>query len=236
MMRDVLCPAAEAWGLTLSDMALDRLELYAARLAEANKVMNLTAVDDPEGIAIRHFLDSLRPVKTLKPGASLVDVGTGAGFPGLPLAIVREDMQVLLADSLGKRVDFLSRLLEELDMGERVKTLWIRAEDLGQKPEYRARFDHAAARAVAPMNVLMEYLLPLVKVGGTALAWKGSSWQEEASGAGSALDRLGGGKPAADVYRLPGAENDMAVLTVKKLRPTPASYPRKAGKPGKNPL
>jgi len=235
-MREFLCPAAEAWGLSIPDAAMERLELYAARLAEMNKVMNLTAVDDPQGIAIRHFLDSLRPMKTLKQGACLADVGTGAGFPGLPLAIVREDMQVLLSDSLGKRVDFLDRLLEELQLGERVKTLWIRAEDLGQRPEYRAKFDYAAARAVAPLNVLSEYLLPLVKMGGSALAWKGSSWQEEVHNAGLALERLGGGSPAADIYRLPGGEYDLAVISVKKIRPTPAPYPRKAGKPGKNPL
>ena len=235
-IRESLKTAAEGWGLTLSNETLDAFDLYGRRLQEVNQVMNLTAVTDDEGIAHRHFLDSLRPqVNDLIPqGSSLVDVGTGAGFPGLPLAIARPDLSVTLADSLGKRCDFLKGVVSELGLESRVTVLWIRAEDLGRDEAHREKYDFACARAVAALPTLAEYLLPLVKVGGAMLSWKGPSLPEELANAQRALDILGGGQRFVDHYTLDGQA--MALARIAKSRPTPPAYPRRSGKPSKSPL
>ena len=198
--------------------------------------MNLTAVDDDEGIAKRHFLDSLRPLALgwIDEGARLVDVGTGAGFPGLPLAIARDDLKVTLADSLNKRVEFLKGVVEALGIGDRVEVIWIRAEDLGRSAEHREQYDFACARAVAAMPTLSEYLLPMVRQGGHMLCWKGPSLPEELTAASRALDILGGGKRTIDRYS-PGAQ-EMALARIFKSRRTPPAYPRKSGKHSKQPL
>ena len=199
-VSEILKNEAQQWELSLSDTALEALDIYAHRLQEANKVMNLTAVDDDEGIAKRHFLDSLRPLALgwIDEGARVVDVGTGAGFPGMPLAIARPDLRVTLADSLNKRVEFLKGVVETLGIGDRVQVIWIRAEDLGRSPEHREQYDFACARAVAAMPTLAEYLLPMVKQGGHMLCWKGPSLPEELTAAQRALDILGGGKRTID--------------------------------------
>ena len=227
---------AQKWELALAPEAFEAFDLYAARLKEANQTMNLTAVDDDEGIARRHFLDSLRPLVLggIHPEASLVDVGTGAGFPGLPLAIARPDIRVTLADSLGKRVDFLRRMVAELGLEERVEMLWIRAEELGRDAQRREAYDFACARAVAALPTLAEYLLPLARQGGAMLAWKGPGLGEELARAQRAMDLLGGGKRTLDHYTLGG--QPMTLARIEKSRPTPAAYPRRNGKPARQPL
>ena len=227
---------AEAWGLELTPEAFGAFDLYASRLKEANRTKNLTAVDDDEGIARRHFLDSLRPLVLgwLQPQARLVDVGTGAGFPGLPLAIARPDIRVTLADSLGKRVDFLRRMTEELGLEGQVELLWIRAEELGRDAKRREAYDLACARAVAALPTLAEYLLPLVRQGGAMLAWKGPGLAEELARAQRALDLLGGGRRMLDHYGLGGQQ--LTLARIEKSRPTPEAYPRKNGKPSRQPL
>ena len=235
-VSEILKNEAQQWELSLSDTALEALDIYAHRLQEANKVMNLTAVDDDEGIAKRHFLDSLRPLALgwIDEGARVVDVGTGAGFPGMPLAIARPDLRVTLADSLNKRVEFLKGVVETLGIGDRVQVIWIRAEDLGRSPEHREQYDFACARAVAAMPTLAEYLLPMVKQGGHMLCWKGPSLPEELTAAQRALDILGGGKRTIDHYST--GDQEMALARIFKSRPTPPAYPRKSGKPSKQPL
>lgn len=235
-VSEILNREAKVWGIELDDTALEAFDLYAHRLQEANKVMNLTAVDDDEGIAKRHFLDSLRPLALgwIDEGARLVDVGTGAGFPGLPLAIARDDLKVTLADSLNKRVEFLKGVVEALGIGDRVEVIWIRAEDLGRSAEHREQYDFACARAVAAMPTLSEYLLPMVRQGGHMLCWKGPSLPEELTAASRALDILGGGKRTIDRYST--GDQEMALARIFKSRPTPPAYPRKSGKPSKQPL
>lgn len=235
-IREILLSKAALWELSLPSEAADAFELYGRRLQETNKVMNLTAVDDDEGIACRHFLDSLRPLRSgwIPENATVVDVGTGAGFPGLPLAIARPDLKVTLADSLGKRCDFLKGIVHELGMEDRVCVLWIRAEDLGRDETHREAYDCACARAVAALPTLAEYLLPLVKVGGSLLAWKGPSLAEELAKAQRALDILGGGKRYADHYTV--SDQPLVLARIDKSRATPSAYPRKNGKPSKSPL
>ena len=233
---EIVASGAERWGISLPEGALEDFECYGRMLCEANQTMNLTTVDDPEGIARRHFLDSLRPLALgwLPEGASLVDVGTGAGFPGLPLAIARRDLSVTLADSLNKRTEFLKSVVEALKLSDRVKVIWIRAEDMGRDAQHRERYDFACARALAALPTLAEYLLPLVKVDGAMLAWKGPGLGQELEAGQRALDILGGGARQVDSYAL--GDQQMQLARIRKSRPTPPAYPRRAGKPGKQPL
>ena len=168
------------FGLTYPDVVIDKLEVYEAMLAEWNKVMDLTNVP-PEEIPVRHFADSLLPAAMglIPAGSALTDVGTGAGFPGLPLAIADSSLRVTLIDAQRKRCDFLSAVIEKLGLSG-VTVLHMRAEDAGRDPKLRGRFDLAVARAVAPLNVLAEYLLPLTRQGGRTLCWKGPGAAEDA--------------------------------------------------------
>jgi len=212
------------------------LEAYLRLILEKNKVMNLTAVTDWDEAVTRHLLDSRMGGALLPEGAYAADVGTGAGLPGLPLAILRPDTRWVLADSLKKRVDFLAETVGRLGLSSRVQALWIRAEDMGRDPSYREKFDIGVCRALAPLKVSLEYLLPLVKPNGTALFWKGSAAREEAHDAARALRLLGGQIQEFYPYRLPGQEAEFSLIEVKKVRPTPPAYPRKAGTPAKTPL
>lgn len=210
------------------------LEAYHELLLQWNAKMDLTNVA-PEEMALRHYADSLVPLKNtkwFKKGASMIDVGTGAGFPGMAIGIMRPDMKVLLLDSLKKRCDFLSAVVAELRL-KNVTVLHARAEDAARE-KWRGSFDISAARAVAPMRVLIEYLLPFVKVGGQALCWKGPGLDDELSGMKSALFLLKGRLGERMHLELPGLEHSVQAVT--KAAPTPAPYPRKAGLPKKNPL
>lgn len=238
IFRETLLAGTAAWGLTLMGDMLAQLEAYADRLLAANAVMNLTAITDPREVARRHLLDAIHPgaLSRLPQGARVIDVGTGAGLPGLPLAIVRPDLRVTLSDSLGKRIRFLQETVEALGLSPRVETEWARAEDLGRRAGFREAYDVACARAVAALPVLCEYLLPLVRVGGAALCWKGASALEEAEAAAGALRRLGGGPAQVTPYALPGLEGHWHLVEMAKRAPTPKAYPRKAGTPSKQPL
>ena len=210
------------------------LEVYHELLLSWNAKMDLTNVA-PEEMALRHYADSLVPLRNVKwfaQGASMIDVGTGAGFPGMAIGIMRPDMKILLLDSLKKRCDFLTAVVNELRL-KNVTVLHARAEDAARE-KWRGSFDLSAARAVAPMRVLLEYLLPFVKVGGHALCWKGPGLDEELSELKSALFLLKGRLGERMPLDLPGLEH--SVQAVIKTAPTPAPYPRKAGLPKKNPL
>lgn len=226
MIKEMLSPLRP----DLSAGQLDKFETYYTMLADWNERVNLTAITDPEGVAKKHFLDSLAAAPHLKQGASIVDVGTGAGFPGVPLLILRPDLKLTLMDSLQKRLSFLEAVLGEL--GLRAECVHARAEDAGQNPRYRERFDAALTRAVSALPVLAELTLPLVKVGGVSIAYKGDS-AEELELAKHALDVL---SATAERVAIPSDYGIRELVIMTKHAATQKQYPRKAGTPSKNPL
>ena len=218
----------------LDAQALERFELFASMLVEKNKVLNLTAITDPEGIAVKHFADSLTALRMidLQPGTKVIDVGTGGGFPGIPLLIARPEIKLTMLDSTGKKLAFVSQSVEELGLSANI--VHARAEEAGQG-ELRESFDFAVSRAVAAMNILCEYCLPLVKVGGRMIAMKGPDGEAELAAARGAIARLGG--KAAEVRHftlLDGSARTMVIC--EKISATPAAYPRNGGKIAKSPL
>lgn len=210
-----------------------RFDKYAELLKDWNTRINLTAITDDEEIRVKHFEDSLTILPYIKENSTLVDVGTGAGFPGIPVAIARPDVNVTLVDSLEKRVKFLNCVVETLGLTN-VTCIHSRAEDFGKNPDYREKFDYATARAVASMPVLLEYCLPLVKVGGSFIAMKGANAADEKFD--KALKVLGGKLKATDKFVLEGTDMERCIFTVEKAGKTPPQYPRKAGLPTKKPL
>ncbi len=217
----------------LDEEALKRLEKYADLLVEWNEKINLTAIVDPEGIAVKHFLDCLMIFKyiDIPKGASVIDIGTGAGFPGVVIKIARPDIKLTLMDSLQKRINFLDTLCSEL--GLEVTTVHSRAEDI--TPKQREGYDFAVARAVANMRVLTEYCLPYVKVGGSFIAMKGSTAAEEVKEATKAIATLGGKLEAENLFELLEF-GGRGIINVKKISQTLTKYPRNSGKISKQPL
>ena len=220
------------------DAALaEKLEIYLRLLQEWNARMDLTATLEAAETADRHFIDSLAVLRTdrIFPGASLIDVGTGAGFPGMVLAMTRPDLSVTLTDAQQKRLNFLEALQEAAEI-RNVTLLHARAEDAGRDRKYREMFDFAAARAVAPLNVLAEYLLPFVKVGGCALSWKGPALEKELEAGRRAARLLGGRLELPEQYTVDGRDWEHTSLPIRKVEKTPSAYPRKAGTPKAKPL
>ena len=236
-MIDWIKSASDLYNISLSAEQQEQFRVYEALLMDWNAKINLTAVRDPEGIRVKHFLDSLSCVPVLGDmnGRSLIDVGTGAGFPGLPLKIYDPGMRVTLIDSLQKRLNFLEQVVKDLGLGQ-VRCTHARAEDAGKDPALREKFDVAVARAVAALPVLAEYCLPLVRVGGVFYAMKGSRYQEEVDAAHHAVEVLGGKITEVRPVQLPGLTDQRAIITIEKVRPTPKQYPRKAGTAVKKPL
>lgn len=224
-----------AHGVTLDREALMRLDLYAERLIETNRRFNLTAVTDPDEVTVKHFADSLVLLgKTQFPaGASLLDVGTGAGFPGLALKLARPDLQVAFLDGTRKKLGFISSVLEETGLAG--ETLHLRAEEAGKQPKYREKFDFVTARAVADMAVLVEYCLPFVRAGGLFLAMKSAAAEEEVQNAAGAVRLLGGKTEQNLLFDL--VENTpRRIVFVRKISQTPPKYPRASAKIAKSPL
>ncbi len=227
----------------LSAEEIHAFQIYASMLKEKNKVMNLTAVDDDKGIAMKHFIDSLTLCPYIRDeeskagkgkGLTFIDVGTGAGFPGLPVKISCPELSVTLMDSLEKRLKFLDEVITALGLTDCI-TVHSRAEDAGRNKKFREKYDIATARAVARLSVLAEYCLPLVKVGGVFLAMKSHSDEEE-NEAAKAIALLGGTIEKTDTFKLPGTDMERTIIVVRKIRPTPARFPRKAGTPSKTPI
>lgn len=222
-----------AEGLDISKKQYEQLYAYAAVLVEWNQKMNLTGITDPLGIAVKHFLDSILPLKfaDIPNGSSLIDVGTGAGFPGVPLKIYRPDIELTLLDSLNKRVNFLTEACKTSDT--EAKCVHGRAEECGRDPMHREKYDTAAARAVAAMPMLAEYCLPFVKIGGMFLALKGPA--ENYKDGENAVRTLGGEIAEVKEYALPNGDKRTLII-VKKVSPTAAKYPRNGGQISKKPL
>lgn len=209
----------------------ERFVRYYVMLIERNNVMNLTAITDPDGVAGRHFADSLVAAAELAPGAKVLDVGTGAGFPGIPLLIMRPDLELTLLDSLNKRILFLNDVISELGLS--CRAIHSRAEDGGRSEELRGQFDAVLTRAVAELSIAAEWTLPFAKTGGKSIMYKGPGAQEELGRAQNALRIL---RAEARIVRfdLPWGERNLVIA--QKIGPTPPKYPRKAGTASKNPL
>ena len=233
--QKILADSARLAGFELTDLQLQQFDKYYEMLVETNKVMNLTALTEPQDVAVKHIVDSLMAYADYFPGKVLADVGTGAGFPGIPLKIYCPALKVVLIDSLAKRLNFLQRVIDELGLKD-IECVHLRAEDAGKNVTHREKYDIVTARAVARLSVLSEYCLPLVKVGGMFVALKGAKYKEEIAAAGKALNVLGGKLVKAHQVELPGLDDGRAVVTIKKVKPSPKAYPRKAGLPEKNPL
>lgn len=215
---------------TLTEEQGARFSRYYELLVEWNKTRNLTAITEPEAVAEKHFFDSLAAASLLKPGARCIDVGTGAGFPGIPLLIVRPDLKLTLLDALQKRIEFLEFVLK--DLGLEATCVHMRAEDAGRSPLYRAKFDYTLTRAVSALPVLLELTVPLLRVNGSAIAYKGDA-AEEIDAAQNAAKILRCRLETVPVEASYGART---LVIAKKLAETPAKYPRKAGTPAKQPL
>lgn len=236
-MDKLIRDAQQLFNINLSARQAAALSVYERELMDWNQRFNLTAIRDEEGIRTKHFLDSFSCTLAWKdsPPARLVDVGTGAGFPGLPLKLLYPSMRLTLVESVGKKVKFCEHIVSVLGL-EGVEVIQARAEDLGQDRAHRERYDWAVARAVAGMPILAEYLLPLVRVGGAMLAQKGESGPAEVQAAERAFRLLGGQVRRVTQVNLPGVVDDRYLIVVDKTAATPPQYPRKPGVPSKQPL
>ena len=224
-------------GVRLNDVQKEQFDRYYELLVEWNRVMNLTGITDYDEVNLKHFTDSLTIVRinNMENVTTLIDIGTGAGFPGLPIKIAFPHIKVVLLDSLNKRIKFLDKVIEELNL-DNVFTLHGRAEDYAKKVEYREQFDTCVSRAVANLSTLSEYCLPFVKEGGNFISYKSAESDEEISHSEKAINLLGGKINRVEKFVLPGSDMRRARVKIDKVKSTPKKYPRKAGMPGKEPL
>lgn len=232
---DILAACGAEAGLSFTERQLEQFSRYYELLVETNKVMNLTAITDAREVAVKHMVDSLLAYEAGMEGKLLADVGTGAGFPGVPLKIYCPRLKVVLIDSLGKRLKFLQQVIDELGLQD-IYCEHLRAEDAGRSKKHREKYDLVTARAVARLSVLSEYCLPLVKKGGCFIALKGSRYADEITEGSEAVKILGGKIISAEPVKLPGLDDGRAIIKISKIKTTPAQYPRKAGTPEKQPL
>ena len=225
----------EELGIKLSKEQAEIFFDYMNLLLEWNEKINLTAITEEKEVIVKHFVDSLTIAKYIPEGASLVDVGTGAGFPGIPLKIIRDDLKITLLDSLQKRINFLDVVIKKLNL-KNIETIHARVEEFGKNSKYRESFEVATSRAVANLSTLTEYLLPLVKVGGIAVCMKGSSIEEELETSKKAINVLGGKVSNVFEFDLPKTDIKRNIVIVDKINETPSKYPRKPGMPSKEPI
>lgn len=219
----------------LNEEQLDKFYKYMNLLLEWNEKMNLTAITDEDGIILKHFVDSLTVLEYLKDAKSIIDVGTGAGFPGIPISIMNSDKNIVLMDSLNKRINFLNDVVEKLNL-DNVRTVHSRAEDLGQNNMYRQMYDVVISRAVANLTTLVEYMLPLTKIGGMCICMKGQEIVDEIKNSEYAIELLGGEIETIDEFCLPNSEMKRNIIIIRKIKNTDRKYPRKAGMPSKEPI
>lgn len=231
----LLLEDAAKLGISVTDEMLARFEKLAFLLVEQNKTMNLTAITDPDGVAVKHFADSISALSAadFPQGAKVLDVGTGAGFPSIPLLIARPDLNMTMIDSTAKKLKYVASTVESLGLNAEV--LHTRAEEAGQNKEYREKFDIVCSRAVAALNVLCEYCLPFVKVGGVFLAMKGAKAQDEIADAKNAIKTLGGKIVAEKSFTLSDG-GERTIVVIKKISQVPPKYPRVSAQIAKKPL
>ena len=225
------------FNITLTEDQVNKFVIYKSLLKEWNQKINITSIEDDEEIDIKHFLDSLTPINTglFKEKVKVIDIGTGGGFPGMPLKIYKEDIEVVLLDSLNKRINYLNEVIKSLNLTD-ISAVHGRAEDFGQNKNYREKFDIAVSRAVASLNILSEYCLPFVKVGGYFISMKGQDVEEEMKESSKAISILGGRVEKKVDVTIPNSDITHSLIIIKKIKETPTKYPRNAGKPKKNPL
>ena len=233
MLKDRL----EALDIILDQEQINQFDEYYEILVEWNKVMNLTGITEYQEVVEKHFLDSLSIVKVMDMDQveRVIDVGTGAGFPGIPLKIAFPKLDIVLLDSLNKRIRFLDHVIEELGL-EGIRTIHGRAEDYARDGKYRERFDLCVSRAVANLSSLSEYCLPYVKVGGRFVSYKSGDIEEEVNDASKAIALLGGKKERIEKFQLPDTDIQRSFVVIEKTKNTQKRYPRKAGMPTKEPL
>lgn len=222
-------------GILLHEEQINQFYGYMQLLLEWNQKINLTAITKPEEIILKHFIDSMTIVKYIEENTKLIDIGTGAGFPGIPLKIIRPDIQIILIDSLNKRIKFLKEVIEKLGL-EKIQALHFRVEELGKNKIYRETFDYATSRAVANLATLAEYMLPLVKKNGYCISMKGPNIEEEKQQSYKAISILGGKLEKVDKFQLPQSNIDRNIVIIHKKKTTPANYPRKPGMAAKEPI
>lgn len=232
-------------GIELSDEQINKFQKYYEMLIETNKVMNLTAITGKEEVILKHFVDSISIVKVLPDmikyidsdniSIKILDLGTGAGFPGIPLKIVFPAIDIVLLDSLNKRINFLNSVIDELKLSG-INAIHGRAEEMARNKEYREKFDLCVSRAVANLSTLSEYCLPFIKVNGKFISYKASEIEEEVDNAGNALKILGGNLTTVKKITLPESDIERSFVIIDKVKNTPKTYPRKAGTASKNPL
>ena len=235
ILKDLLKEKAEMFHVKLDETALERFDTYGKLLVEWNEKINLTAITDPEGVTIKHFLDSITIFSyvDIPEGAKVIDVGTGAGFPGLAMLIARPDLQMTLMDSTKKRLTVIEDILEKIGLSADV--VHSRAEDAGKNKDFREQYDFSTARAVTNLRDLAEYCLPFVKVGGSFVPMKSAKTQEEIAEGKKAIHVLGGQITKVDTFELLDC-GERTIINVKKISATPAKYPRPSAKIAKNPL
>jgi 16S rRNA (guanine527-N7)-methyltransferase len=236
-MEKMIAEVQQLTGLRLTPRQVSAFEIFEHELLEWNEMFNLTAIRDVEGVRTKHFLDSLTCLIEMRehPPLRLIDIGTGAGFPGIPLKIVMPNLHLTLVESVSKKANFCSHIVELLNL-ENVQVVTKRAEEIGQDPRHREAYDWAVARAVAVLPILAEYLLPLVKVGGYSLAQKGESGPQETHAAERAFQLLGGRLKKITPVNLPGVAEQRFLVVIQKVAATPLKYPRRVGIPSKSPI
>lgn len=233
--KDELIIQAKKIDVILDEEQIQKFYKYMELLLEWNEKINLTAIVEPRDVILKHFVDSLTICKELQKNKTLADIGTGAGFPGIPVKILRPDLDITLIDSLNKRVNFLTMVIEALKL-EKIIALHGRIEDFGKNKKYREKFDYVTSRAVANLSTLSEYMIPLVKIGGKCICMKGSNIDEELKNAEKAIKTLGGKIEKVDTFLLPDTDMGRSIILIKKEKATPNKYPRKAGTPAKEPI
>lgn len=233
----ILADGCAAFGINLTERQIQQFGMYYELLIEWNKVMNLTGITEFDEVMLKHFVDSAAIAKKieLEEKKSLIDVGTGAGFPGIPLKIIYPHLDVVLLDSLNKRIKFLNEVVDKLGLFG-VKTIHGRAEDAAKRPEYREGFEIVVSRAVANLAVLSEYCLPFAKKCGYFISYKSGSVDEEVNGAKKAIHVLGGEVKSIEKFCLPHSDMERSFVIIEKVKDTPKKYPRKAGMPVKEPI
>lgn len=220
---------------SLNNKQIEQFDKYMDLLLEWNEKINLTAITEKNQIILKHFIDSLTISKYIEKNSKVIDVGTGAGFPGIPLKIYNNTLNITLLDSLNKRINFLNEVINELQL-EKIQAIHSRAEDLARNNNYREKFDYAISRAVANLSTLSEYLLPYVKVNGKCICMKGPNINEEVKNSKQALKRLGGEIIDIKNFTLPESDIERNIIIIKKIKNTDKEFPRKAGIPAKKPL
>ena len=223
------------FNIEINEEQIKSFEKYMNLLLEWNEKINLTAITQPEEVKLKHFVDSLTVLKYINDDDKVIDIGTGAGFPGIPLKIMKENTKITLLDSLNKRINFLNIVIETLNL-RNIQAIHGRAEEIARNKLYREKYDVAVSRAVANLSTLSEYMLPFVKVGGKCICMKGANVNEEIEKAKNAIKELGGEIERVDNFYLSDNDNERNIIIIRKVKETSSKYPRKAGMPSKEPL